>query len=50
MIMNRILIAAITTVLCGVYLCGNVRAQGIDYNVGVHYYPWYYNDFHGEKE
>ena len=49
MIMNRIVIAAITTVLCGVYLCGNVRAQGIDYNVGVHYYPWYYNDFHGRK-
>jgi uncharacterized membrane protein YgcG len=49
MMLKRILVAAITTVLCGVYLCCNVRAQGIDYNVGVFYYPWYYNDFHGRQ-
>jgi hypothetical protein len=34
-------------IFCGAYICGNVLAQGIDYNVGVHYYPWYGNDFHG---
>ena len=28
-------------------LGGTLFAQEIDYNVGVHYYPWHYNDFHG---
>jgi hypothetical protein len=23
--------------------------DSIDYNVGVHYYPWYYDDFHGGR-
>ena len=49
MMMNRILIAATATVLFGIYLCGKAEAEDIDYNVGVHYYPWYYNDFHGRQ-
>ena len=27
--------------------CSIIQAERIDFNVGVHYYPWYYNDFHG---
>ena len=45
--MDRILIAATATALFGMCLCSKVEAVWIDYNVGVHYYPWHYNDFHG---
>jgi len=47
--MNRILIAATATALFGICLCGKVWAEEIDYTVGVHYYPWHYNDFHGRQ-
>jgi hypothetical protein len=38
----------VTSTLLFVLACSTVtRAQVIDYNVGVHYYPWYADDFHG---
>jgi len=46
---NRILTVAVATIIVGISLRSNVGAEGLDYNVGVHYYPWYYNDFHGRQ-
>ena len=45
--MKRIPITAFATAIFVIFLFGNARAEWLDYNVGVHYYPWYYNDFHG---
>jgi len=47
--MNRFRIALSATTIFVICLFGNVWAACLDYNVGVHYYPWYYNDFHGRK-
>lgn len=38
---------AVSVVVCNLVFATIVTAQHIDYQVGVYYYPWYYNDFHG---
>ena len=47
MFMNLRLLAAIATVFFGVSSLDRLWAEGIDHTVGVHYYPWYSDDFHG---
>jgi hypothetical protein len=47
MLMKLRLFAAIATVIFCTGSPDSLRAQGIDYTVGVHYYPWYAGDFHG---
>jgi hypothetical protein len=42
-------IATIAAVLCGTLYCAALPAEEIDYHVGVHYYPWYSDDFHGRQ-
>ena len=49
MMMDRILIYFTAIILLSTCVCRNVSATGRDYQVGVHYYPWYYNDFHGRQ-
>ncbi len=43
----RILLTVAAGVLSSLCFCFAVEARNIDYYVGVYYYPWYYNDFHG---
>lgn len=38
---------AVSVVVFNLVFATIVTAQLIDYQVGVYYYPWYYNDFHG---
>jgi len=47
MFMNLRLFAAIATAFFGVSSLNCLWAEGIDHTVGVHYYPWYADDFHG---
>jgi hypothetical protein len=47
MFMNLRLLAAIATAFFGVSSLDCLWAEGIDHTVGVHYYPWYSDDFHG---
>ncbi len=49
MMINRILIIATTITLFGICIYGNAGTEEIDYNVGVHYYPWHFYDFHGRQ-
>lgn len=49
MMMDRSLIYFTAIILLSTCVCKNVGATGRDYQVGVHYYPWYYNDFHGRQ-
>jgi len=44
---NRNFLIIATVIFSNLCFCIIVEAQEIDYYVGVHYYPWYYNDFHG---
>lgn len=45
--MNLRLLVALATAFFAVSSMSYLWAEGIDYTVGVHYYPWYSNDFHG---
>jgi len=48
MMKNRNFLIVATIIFSNLCFCIIVEAQEIDYYyVGVHYYPWYYNDFHG---
>jgi len=47
MFMDLRLLTVIATVFFGVNSLNVLWAEGIEYTVGVHYYPWYSGDFHG---
>ena len=47
MIKNKIFIIVATVIFSNLCFWIIVEAQQSDYYVGVYYYPWYYNDFHG---
>jgi len=47
MFMNLRFLAAIATVFFAASSLDCLWAEGLDHTVGVHYYPWYADDFHG---
>ena len=44
---RKLTATAICILVSPLVFCQAARGQGIDYNVGAYYYPWYGSDFHG---
>ena len=47
--LKQLLIAGVATLLFSFSILGVAWAEDNYYKIGVHYYPWYYNDFHGRN-